>query len=374
MESHQAIGNDKQSEEPSPEPNHKNPSNLSIEVPAPGLKVHIGNNSKDEETNEGKKEAKNDGSESNVEVSASCLSRSSSSSSSSSDNNEDKAEQEGYQSPEPDMPQWSMVSASPRGSGPLNLPSSDGLSRTPDWVMFQSSMMKSPPPIQAMGRGYDPNRIPSSIFSTKPGTPLDWSVASNESLFSIHMGNNSFSRDSAILQGLEFGGKPEDWSNVSEPKLSESNSYTPNLPPVEETPRRSDSSRPSNVYVRPGLEEELGETPKVARGGTGEDHSQEKPRLSTSSAFSDGKGIGPRKSNESTQSSDSFAFPVLLGEGVKENSLKVPPTEKPPQTPESKSQEEDPKPSEATETQPPPAAGTASWFSCLRCWPMTTCC
>ncbi|XP_050229473.2 uncharacterized protein LOC126678622 [Mercurialis annua] len=47
--------------------------------------------------------------------------------------------------------------------------------------------------------GYDPNRIPSSIFASKPTTPMDWSVASNESLFSIHMGNNSFSRDHVFL-------------------------------------------------------------------------------------------------------------------------------------------------------------------------------
>lgn len=47
--------------------------------------------------------------------------------------------------------------------------------------------------------GYDPNRIPSSIFNSRPTNPMEWSVASNESLFSIHMGNNSFSRDQAFL-------------------------------------------------------------------------------------------------------------------------------------------------------------------------------
>ncbi|GAV65681.1 hypothetical protein CFOL_v3_09195 [Cephalotus follicularis] len=43
--------------------------------------------------------------------------------------------------------------------------------------------------------GYDPNRIPTSVFGGKPTTSMEWSVASNESLFSIHMGNCSFSRD-----------------------------------------------------------------------------------------------------------------------------------------------------------------------------------
>ncbi|KAF8012868.1 hypothetical protein BT93_I0894 [Corymbia citriodora subsp. variegata] len=47
--------------------------------------------------------------------------------------------------------------------------------------------------------GYDPNRIPAAIFNSKPANPTDWSIASNESLFSIHMGNNSFSREQAFL-------------------------------------------------------------------------------------------------------------------------------------------------------------------------------
>ncbi|KAG8366447.1 hypothetical protein BUALT_Bualt17G0080700 [Buddleja alternifolia] len=54
------------------------------------------------------------------------------------------------------------------------------------------------PHVQVMERAeptvFDPNRIPTSIFS-RPSTPTEWSVASNESLFSIHIGNNSFSRD-----------------------------------------------------------------------------------------------------------------------------------------------------------------------------------
>lgn len=58
------------------------------------------------------------------------------------------------------------------------------------------------PQIQVMDRsgGYDPDRIPSSVFTTtKSSTPMEWSVASNESLFSIHIGNNSFSKEPIIL-------------------------------------------------------------------------------------------------------------------------------------------------------------------------------
>ncbi|KAJ4710754.1 Suppressor SRP40-like protein [Melia azedarach] len=54
------------------------------------------------------------------------------------------------------------------------------------------------PPIQVMDRSgrYDPLRIPSSVFeSSKSSGRLEWSTNSNESLFSIQIGNNSFSRD-----------------------------------------------------------------------------------------------------------------------------------------------------------------------------------
>ncbi|XP_020517461.1 uncharacterized protein LOC110006424 isoform X2 [Amborella trichopoda] len=45
-------------------------------------------------------------------------------------------------------------------------------------------------------------RIPSSVFArTKSQTPMEWSVASNESLFSFHVGNSSFSRDHVFLFG-----------------------------------------------------------------------------------------------------------------------------------------------------------------------------
>ncbi|CAL0315236.1 unnamed protein product [Lupinus luteus] len=52
------------------------------------------------------------------------------------------------------------------------------------------------PPIQVMDRSgeYDPARIPSAVFDISTN-PLEWSLASNESLFSLHVGDNSFSRE-----------------------------------------------------------------------------------------------------------------------------------------------------------------------------------
>ncbi|XVF34665.1 hypothetical protein REPUB_Repub18cG0078400 [Reevesia pubescens] len=43
---------------------------------------------------------------------------------------------------------------------------------------------------------FDPYRIPSVVFARSKSTiPIDWSNASNDSLFSIQVGSNSFSRD-----------------------------------------------------------------------------------------------------------------------------------------------------------------------------------
>ncbi|KAL0848710.1 hypothetical protein Bca101_021957 [Brassica carinata] len=58
--------------------------------------------------------------------------------------------------------------------------------------------------------GYDPNRIPSSVFSSKPSNCTDWSIASNESLFSIHDGNFSIStrEDHGVPAGLRLGEIP----------------------------------------------------------------------------------------------------------------------------------------------------------------------
>ncbi|XP_073298307.1 uncharacterized protein [Primulina huaijiensis] len=48
-------------------------------------------------------------------------------------------------------------------------------------------------------------RIPSHVFATnKSSTPTDWSVASNESLFSIHMGNMSFTNDHLFWKSGEL--------------------------------------------------------------------------------------------------------------------------------------------------------------------------
>ncbi|KAK1361999.1 hypothetical protein POM88_046473 [Heracleum sosnowskyi] len=66
----------------------------------------------------------------------------------------------------------------------------------------QSTQAKTVSPVQVPGtqvmeRPGDiaHDRIPASVFESKPSTPTAWSAVSNESLFSIQIGNLSFSRD-----------------------------------------------------------------------------------------------------------------------------------------------------------------------------------
>ncbi|XP_030484874.2 uncharacterized protein LOC115701265 [Cannabis sativa] len=79
------------------------------------------------------------------------------------------------------IPLWSPQSLSPMHSSLLSL--------TPTTTTTTTKK----------ANGYDPNRIPASIFSSKPSNPTEWSSTSNESLFSLHLGNTSFSKDQFLM-------------------------------------------------------------------------------------------------------------------------------------------------------------------------------
>lgn len=48
----------------------------------------------------------------------------------------------------------------------------------------------------------DGNRIPTAIFTTQSKVPLEWSVTSAESLFSLNISNSSFTLENASFNGL----------------------------------------------------------------------------------------------------------------------------------------------------------------------------
>ncbi|GKV08849.1 hypothetical protein SLEP1_g20421 [Rubroshorea leprosula] len=211
--------------------------------------------------------------------------------------------------------------------------------------------------------GYDPNRIPSSIFSSKPTSPMDWSVASNESLFSIQMGNNSFTREQYAFMLYKSGelSKAEELCNVQGNQL----------PPVQ---------KKENVATMGGdvKEENLGVTRapvdaiKEDSGGAKimEEHEMEKvaPVMEASnstlcvSTHSDGNG-----SNHSTQS---FAFPVLAptSDNGRNCSVKVDPKDHEAQRQMQSQEQPIPKQSLGEEQVQAKASGRR-WFSCFSCCP-----
>lgn len=148
--------------------------------------------------------------------------------------------------------QWSMMSSSPRAE--------TGNPLSPDAFPQNVEPMKSPP-LHTMDHppGYDPNRIPKSIFSSKP-TTTEWSTASNESLFSIQMGANNFSTDYSYMLP-KSGEIPEEWENstanpyyASEVKYNESKSLNSPLPTLIEVGRALEG---------PGIQEKNVENLKV---------------------------------------------------------------------------------------------------------------
>jgi hypothetical protein len=115
------------------------------------------------------------------------------------------------------------------------------------------------PPVQAMSRASDecpdPRRIPSSVFSrSKSSTPADWSVTSNESLFSINVGNASFSKDHFFMYG-----RSGELSNPNDP-----------LAPLPPLPRLSPTSSPMRseaVVKTTGLTNNANVKPTSTKGG-----------------------------------------------------------------------------------------------------------
>lgn len=151
--------------------------------------------------------------------------------------------------------------------------------RTPEWSMSSVSPIvgqeghlspTTSPPVQTMGHpsDYDPARIPASVFSSKPANASDWSVASNDSLFSIHGGNTSFAKDqfrSGELARLEESSNGQSSLYASEAKPNEICSLPISLPPLMEVPSHEEGSvKSSNVS---SLEKEDSITSGTMKGG-----------------------------------------------------------------------------------------------------------
>ncbi|XP_022752246.1 ras guanine nucleotide exchange factor V-like [Durio zibethinus] len=246
--------------------------------------------------------------------------------------------------------------------------------------------------------GYVPNRIPSSVFSSKPATPMDWSTASNESLFSIHIGNGSFSRDQffmlhksgeltkldeqIIAQGhlLPSLKELEDMARRNEniDKDSEATEMSKNTTAkVVETSEVAEDRSNQKMPLAEEVHNPISNTPTVDLGSVAGNNSQEKKfpaevhnsPTNSISGHSDGCKNGTL----------SFAFPVLTGtsdagtfshvngdqnnKGLQAQSVK--------QQKQQQEEEQDQKQS-TEELQPqipvtPQNAYRRSWFSCFYC-------
>ncbi|ERM97004.1 hypothetical protein AMTR_s00074p00195220 [Amborella trichopoda] len=121
-----------------------------------------------------------------------------SSDSSSSDSSSDDLEL-GFRG-EPKMGQKVILEPSPAIPEPDCMADGHGYERPMLLRSVHSDSVQAPgvsllPPRPSDTQGF------SSVSKTKSQTPMEWSVASNESLFSFHVGNSSFSRDHVFLFG-----------------------------------------------------------------------------------------------------------------------------------------------------------------------------
>lgn len=144
--------------------------------------------------------------------------------------NKDKIIQESVQSP----PQLSSLSEHEIISPPGLLAASSSSSNNNTML----GGTESPPEDQVMERT-TPNskyRIPSHVFSrSKSNTPVEWSVASNDSLFSIQMGNMSFTKDPFLWRLDDLAGTPTaaaiDESTPSQSGSHQMFNYSGSFPP-----------------------------------------------------------------------------------------------------------------------------------------------
>ncbi|KAK7838736.1 hypothetical protein CFP56_019255 [Quercus suber] len=208
-------------------------------------------------------------------------------------------------------------------------------------------------PVQVMERPGDPAssqyRIPSYVFArTKSTVPMEWSTTSNESLFSIHTGNMSFTKEQ--FNWLVKSGELV----MTGPLMDISNNHSPTNKSTENSPKKATLDEVSGV-----TETKAAKTMREIIKEN-EAHSSKDIRSLVEDA-----SHSPRLSHRSDQGTKSFAFPILSGDVDKGCSPKVGPHGK---CQESGSQPQTPKEtSSAAETSKAPPDAQNRWFPCFSC-------
>ncbi|XP_024179125.1 uncharacterized protein LOC112185146 [Rosa chinensis] len=258
---------------------------------------------------------------------------------------------------------------------PAPVPAPEVTSQTTVWSTGSSSSQSPPQIPMAGGRpsGYDPNRLPSAMFAAKPSSAMDWSVASNESLFSIHVENNSFSRDQYFVmfnKSGELGKLDEMFLNVPTPlsPVTETVETKPSSNALVETLETDHHSvETESVETKSEISEE--ENVVMVIGKVEKDKkTKETVRLPT---MEETKGsVFSHRSNESNHSNQSFQFPVLADHNDHHDHVKHPleqVKEEKQEMPAPKHEQDQPHPESPERNAPLKATRSSSWLSCFSC-------
>ncbi|XP_028778179.1 uncharacterized protein LOC114734704 [Neltuma alba] len=213
------------------------------------------------------------------------------------------------------------------------------------------------PPVQVMdpSGGYDPNRIPSSIFARNNTSPIEWSTASNESLFSIHLGNYSFSRDHISM----FDDLYKSGELTKSGELRSQPSFV--IPEDREIDKENNDMKDSQKNKR------VDETHESEKRSNEE---QTKAQSSHPGIICNSRNVSGR-SHCSGTSTCSFAFPILIeADGPSAHKVDVSPrhSEEGPYVPPKE---------DASKLAPHPTAKRWNWFWCFSwssCWTRDKCC
>ncbi|XVF11786.1 hypothetical protein REPUB_Repub08aG0058000 [Reevesia pubescens] len=233
------------------------------------------------------------------------------------------------------------------------------------------------PPTQAMDTasgGSPSDRIPPYIFArTNTTGQAEWSVASNESLFSIHMGNTSFSKEQLnwMYKSGELGYIDSTHSGTL---IDLPGSQTPTRKSNEITKKSADNLNGGQFGVNEAAAAE------TMREVLREKESQHKDNIAKESA-----PHSRSLSQHSDASVKSFAFPILTGDAdyktgsfrkstknkkqsstrpsaIPKETPQIPPEAPKPQTPP-----ETPKQDKSETPKATRNAGPKRWFSCFSC-------
>ncbi|MED6218446.1 hypothetical protein PIB30_026670 [Stylosanthes scabra] len=213
---------------------------------------------------------------------------------------------------------------------------------SPVWSFTGASTTQSPFHYTIEG-DYDPNRIPASVFA-KSNPNEQWSAASNESLFSIRLGNGSF-----ITRDISFAYNNNNKSG--EPSM-------PPLPPLQEL-------SPENNNNRHSVSSDSSDGSVILGLGKNEHKNDEKSRKvettvidKTNKMDHHGKEVNVNvpssASYQSIESGCSFQFPILTNDGGRASSATVKSEEKESEMHEKiENQQQQPRPEKPLAPPPP---------------------